>query len=240
VSDEAAFLSAITANPEDDTLRLVYADWLQDRDDPRADYLRLEVRRHRMTPKQKRTEDPFHALQKLRVNATPDWLSRIDRVNRFSMSWPLEVCRAARRDGLVGQPLARVHVRSHKSTHFPKVMAAGDYLYVFAFRNRTLFVVARMRIERRVETTRPATQYVPAYTYTTQVEGSEGTPIQLDRAVSAPALARLSWYSGKAERSANLDNDGRLTTSANVSIVLRLTPRTAADLDAILRGETLS
>ena len=43
MSEEAAFLTAIAANPEDDTARLVYADWLQDRSDPRAEYVRLEV-----------------------------------------------------------------------------------------------------------------------------------------------------------------------------------------------------
>jgi uncharacterized protein (TIGR02996 family) len=37
------FIDAIAENPDDDTARLVYADWLEDRGDPRAEYLRLEV-----------------------------------------------------------------------------------------------------------------------------------------------------------------------------------------------------
>ena len=37
-----AFLADIVANPDDDTPRLVYADWLDDRDDPRGPYLRAE------------------------------------------------------------------------------------------------------------------------------------------------------------------------------------------------------
>lgn len=41
--DEAAFLKAITDNPEDETARLVYADWLADRDDPRAAFARLSA-----------------------------------------------------------------------------------------------------------------------------------------------------------------------------------------------------
>jgi uncharacterized protein (TIGR02996 family) len=40
-SDEQAFLAAIAAAPEDATARLVYADWLEERDDPRAAYLRF-------------------------------------------------------------------------------------------------------------------------------------------------------------------------------------------------------
>ena len=45
--DEAAFLAAIRARPADDTARLVYADWLDERGDAdavaKSKYLRLEV-----------------------------------------------------------------------------------------------------------------------------------------------------------------------------------------------------
>jgi uncharacterized protein (TIGR02996 family) len=54
VNEEAAFLSAIKAGwqdeakRDDDMVRLVYADWLDERNDPRGEYLRLdvEIRRH--------------------------------------------------------------------------------------------------------------------------------------------------------------------------------------------------
>ena len=46
MSDEAAFLAAIAAEPADDTRRLVYADWLDERGDPRGEYLRLELQLH--------------------------------------------------------------------------------------------------------------------------------------------------------------------------------------------------
>jgi uncharacterized protein (TIGR02996 family) len=42
VSDEAAFLAALKANPADDLTRLVYADWLDEHAEPqKAEYLRL-------------------------------------------------------------------------------------------------------------------------------------------------------------------------------------------------------
>jgi uncharacterized protein (TIGR02996 family) len=42
MSDEAAFLEALKANPADDTTRLVYADWLDEHNEPqKAEYLRL-------------------------------------------------------------------------------------------------------------------------------------------------------------------------------------------------------
>jgi uncharacterized protein (TIGR02996 family) len=49
MKDDAGFLSAIRAGwddgakSDDDTVRLVYADWLDERSDPRGEYLRLEV-----------------------------------------------------------------------------------------------------------------------------------------------------------------------------------------------------
>jgi uncharacterized protein (TIGR02996 family) len=42
-NDDIAFQRAILANPADATLKLVYADWLQERDDPRAEYVRAQV-----------------------------------------------------------------------------------------------------------------------------------------------------------------------------------------------------
>jgi uncharacterized protein (TIGR02996 family) len=41
--DDTAFQRAILANPADTTLKLVYADWLQDRADPRGEYVRAQV-----------------------------------------------------------------------------------------------------------------------------------------------------------------------------------------------------
>jgi uncharacterized protein (TIGR02996 family) len=41
MTDDEAFLRAIIAAPGDSTTRLVYADWLEERGDPRAEYLRL-------------------------------------------------------------------------------------------------------------------------------------------------------------------------------------------------------
>jgi uncharacterized protein (TIGR02996 family) len=48
MSDEAALLHAITAHPDDDTPRLVYADWLDEHDQPeRAEFIRVECEAER-------------------------------------------------------------------------------------------------------------------------------------------------------------------------------------------------
>src|SRR4051812_30924932 len=43
MSDAAAFLRAILAAPDDDLPRLVYADYLDERDDPRGQFIRLQI-----------------------------------------------------------------------------------------------------------------------------------------------------------------------------------------------------
>jgi uncharacterized protein (TIGR02996 family) len=43
MNTERAFERAILAAPEDDSRRLVYADWLEERGDPRGEYLRVET-----------------------------------------------------------------------------------------------------------------------------------------------------------------------------------------------------
>lgn len=54
--EERAFLDAIADNPDDDVARLVYADWLQERDRPedeaRADLIRIQVRLAQLRPDQ--------------------------------------------------------------------------------------------------------------------------------------------------------------------------------------------
>lgn len=42
MSEERAFLKAIKKKPDDRTARLVYADWLQEHDDPRGELIRVE------------------------------------------------------------------------------------------------------------------------------------------------------------------------------------------------------
>jgi len=49
--DDASLLQAILAAPEDAALRLVYADWLEERGDPRGEHLRCQCARAGLPPK---------------------------------------------------------------------------------------------------------------------------------------------------------------------------------------------
>src|SRR5437660_377568 len=63
MNDDAAFLRAIRENPDDPIHCLVYADWLEERGDPRGEYLRLGCR-----------------LAELRDRIDPVWLASVREV----------------------------------------------------------------------------------------------------------------------------------------------------------------
>ena len=51
MTDGDALLAAIIANPDDDTPRLIYADWLQENgDEDRAEFIRLQLERAQFSP----------------------------------------------------------------------------------------------------------------------------------------------------------------------------------------------
>jgi uncharacterized protein (TIGR02996 family) len=70
VNEEEGFLKAIHDKPDDGSLRLVYADWLEEHGDgPRAEYLRLE---------QQLSQLPIR-LQELRQQLDARWLVQVQR-----------------------------------------------------------------------------------------------------------------------------------------------------------------
>src|SRR6476659_1158863 len=76
--DERAFLRAIAAAPDDTAPRLVYADWLDERGDPRAEFVRVQVRL-----REHLESDPEYASfrdreQALRLVCPPEWLALLD------------------------------------------------------------------------------------------------------------------------------------------------------------------
>jgi uncharacterized protein (TIGR02996 family) len=69
MSEEAPFLRAIREQPDDDAPRLIYADWLEERGDPRGEYLRLWCR----------VLQDLRRLRELRPGVAPDWLRQVHR-----------------------------------------------------------------------------------------------------------------------------------------------------------------
>lgn len=82
--EEAAFLDRVCADPADDAPRLIFADWLDEREDPRGEFIRVQVALDRLP-----TDDPRR----------PELLAREGTLlGRFADAWaePLR--------GLVGGP----------------------------------------------------------------------------------------------------------------------------------------
>jgi uncharacterized protein (TIGR02996 family) len=68
VNEEAGFIAALLAEPDDRTTLLVYADWLDERSDPRAEYLRLLVA----------NRSDQQRLAQLRHTLDRDWVQLVD------------------------------------------------------------------------------------------------------------------------------------------------------------------
>jgi uncharacterized protein (TIGR02996 family) len=72
--DERDFLAAIQATPADDILRLVYADWLDERGDCRGEFLRLQIQLKSLDPDHLQRAGAENRLSILRRNIDPSWL----------------------------------------------------------------------------------------------------------------------------------------------------------------------
>jgi uncharacterized protein (TIGR02996 family) len=75
---EDGFLEAIKANPEDDLPRLVYAGWLDERDDARGDFLRLHLALKAAAPDHIDRVSGEEELSLLRKGCDSDWLAAIE------------------------------------------------------------------------------------------------------------------------------------------------------------------
>src|SRR6516162_8267287 len=71
--NDEAFLQAIAASPNDEGPRLIYADWLDERDDPRGTWLRTESALRGTSPKKAEHEALAARLEELRFGLDPGW-----------------------------------------------------------------------------------------------------------------------------------------------------------------------
>jgi uncharacterized protein (TIGR02996 family) len=74
VNEDEAFIRAIVDSPGDDLLRLVYADWLDDHEDPRGPYLRAELEWAK-----KPAQAAMKKVQRLAKALDTVWVARVSR-----------------------------------------------------------------------------------------------------------------------------------------------------------------
>jgi uncharacterized protein (TIGR02996 family) len=80
VEEERGLLAALEAAPEDDGNWLVYADWLEERGDLRAEFMRLTAELGRGAVVFDRVKATAARVRELCPALPPDWLARCDRL----------------------------------------------------------------------------------------------------------------------------------------------------------------
>lgn len=75
MSEDEPFLRAILTNPDDRVSRLVYADWLDERDDPKAEFIRLEAQLAELSPGHKETQVLRQRRRELQAQLPAWWLA---------------------------------------------------------------------------------------------------------------------------------------------------------------------
>jgi uncharacterized protein (TIGR02996 family) len=79
MSDEAALLCAITATPDDDTPRLVYADWLDDHDLPGGAFVRTDCDLAPLSAGSAQWREVFVKLRAAREGLSDEWCESVTR-----------------------------------------------------------------------------------------------------------------------------------------------------------------
>ncbi len=193
-TEDLVFLRAILDVPEDRNTWLVYADWLDDRSDPRAEFLRLMVARSLMTD-----DDPAHAeiesrLAHLRTELDPNWMMMFDSAPVAGCSWsrwPSSRC------GLLWADMIATDVPDIRRCH----QCRTAVVYCHTLEEAQLYascgqqVALSSRIPENEVAQEPAFQPTPAPLDTDSDEFELTLDAPLDAAPPAPPpRARRPWW----------------------------------------------
>jgi uncharacterized protein (TIGR02996 family) len=110
VTEEEALLRAIDASPADQLPRLVYADWLDDRGDPRAEFVRLACQQVAAARR----------LAELRAALPPGWVDRVEPLRHLVVIYRMPLLGAE----VGGAAIRELRVRDGER------VAAGQSLFV--------------------------------------------------------------------------------------------------------------
>lgn len=78
MTQDEVFLADILAHPNDPSVRLIYADWLEEQGDPRAEYLRLLAEALRPELPDELREQIRLAIARLRPSFPREWVRALD------------------------------------------------------------------------------------------------------------------------------------------------------------------
>ncbi len=244
--EDIAFIRAIRENPEDDALRLVYADWLDEHGDPRGEFLRLQHSLIGLRKKDPCVADIRSRMEQLRAGYSDAWLACVDRVDRFTMLWTNDYCDFIGRTKQAGQPLRFVWGGHNQGNYFSmKRDWQGCYMYPVCVSQKKLYVIARMRIFRYMS----RTDYLAAHPEDAQLIRNQcagqvlvaatGSPIRFDIRVPPPILTELRFRQTRGEdRALKINDHGQLAKGVSgLDMICRLTARSAQDFDSLIDGD---
>lgn len=80
MTDEAAFIEEIRRTPDDLTPRLIYADFLEDRGDPRGEFIRVQCELSEMTPGTPGRSDLMNRERELLETFGGEWLQPLKQL----------------------------------------------------------------------------------------------------------------------------------------------------------------
>jgi uncharacterized protein (TIGR02996 family) len=80
MSHEPGFLRAIIQNPDDDTPRLIYADWLEERGDPRGEFIRVQCELARSDQPSARHQQLLDREKQLLARHRREWDAPLQRL----------------------------------------------------------------------------------------------------------------------------------------------------------------
>src|SRR5262245_52794332 len=75
MTTDADFLRAFLESPDDDDLRLIFADWLDDHDDLRGELMRLQILVSRRDGDEKSIRNKEQRLRDLLRHQVPGWVA---------------------------------------------------------------------------------------------------------------------------------------------------------------------
>jgi uncharacterized protein (TIGR02996 family) len=112
MSDDEPFLRAILAAPEDTATRLIYADWLEERGDPRSEYLRLGGQLAALPVGHQAARGIRRRMIELRAQFPAQWLALLgDHRSSGAEPDPGRIERAA---GVLGRPARCLDEEGHQ------------------------------------------------------------------------------------------------------------------------------
>jgi uncharacterized protein (TIGR02996 family) len=87
MNPEEGFLQAIREEPRNDTHRLIYADWLEERGDPRGELIHVQCRLAELPEKDERRHELLDRQSRLLADHGDDWLADLPHLPGILWEW---------------------------------------------------------------------------------------------------------------------------------------------------------